>query len=330
MNLENLNQVLKDEPKYRWKQVEELVYQKAITQWEQATNLSKKLRADLKKDCSLEINAKEFRAKDKQTIKALITLNDGKKVETVLMRHQDQRNTVCVSSQIGCPMGCAFCATGQMGFERNLTAQEIVEQVLYFKRKYTVSNIVFMGMGEPFLNYDNVLTAIRILNDKQKFNIGARKISVSTCGIIEGIKKFTKENLQVNLALSLHAPNNELRDHLMPINKRFNLKKVLSAINDYIETTRRQVMLEYVMLAGINDQTEHAKELAKLLREHLDELYLVNIISYNETGKFQASTQEAIDIFLKMLKQANIPATQRYSFGQDVAAACGQLAGERK
>ncbi len=318
MELSKLEEVLKDEPKFRLKQIDEAIYDKAIAGWDEATTLSKPLREKLKKECPLGIKGKIFKSEDGKTEKALIG-----KVEAVLMKHKDGRATVCVSCQEGCPMGCSFCATGKMGFCRNLTAEEMVSQVLFFKRQgEDISNVVFMGMGEPFLNYDEVLKAVRILNSKM--GLGARRISISTCGIIDGIKKLAKEDLQVNLALSLHAPNNKLRSQLMPVNNRYSLDKVLSAINDYIKRTNRRVMLEYVMLDKVNDSEEHAKELAWLLKNSLSGLYMVNLINYNQTGKYKPS--ENIEKFKEVLEQEHVPVTRRYSFGQDIKGACGQLA----
>ena len=196
-------------------------------------------------------------SKKEDSVKAKITLKDGLEIETVLMRHRDGRNTVCVSSQVGCPLGCLFCATGKMGFKRNLTAEEILEQVIFFARFLKledgrVTNVTFMGMGEPFLNYDNVLNAIKILNDAKYFNIGVRSLSISTAGIIEGIKKLSDESLHVNLAISLHAPSDNLRKSLMPIDKKYPLPDVLVAVDEYIEKTKRKVMFEYVLIKGVN------------------------------------------------------------------------------
>ncbi len=318
MELNKLEEVLKDEPKFRLRQIDEAIYDKAISSWDEATTLSKGLRERLKKECPLEIEGELHKSEDGKTEKALI---NG--IETVLMRSKDGRSTICISCQEGCPMGCSFCATGKMGFCRNLTAEEMVGQVLFFKRQgEDISNIVFMGMGEPFLNYEEVMKAIRILNGKM--GIGARRISISTCGIIDGIKKLAEEDLQVNLALSLHAPNDKLRTRLMPVNKRYSLEKVLSSINDYISRTNRRVMLEYVMLDGVNDSVEDAKELAWLLRNNLSGLYMVNLINYNQTGKYKPSKN--IEEFQKTLEKEGLPVTRRFSFGQDIKGACGQLA----
>ena len=319
MNLENLNKIIEKEPAFRKKQIEKLIYQDAINDWDKATVLPLKLREELKKETSLKINAKFFESKDVK--KALITLEDGFQIETVLMKHDD-RTTVCVSSQVGCALGCKFCATGKLGFRKSLEVEEILEQVLVFKRDEKINNIVFMGMGEPFLNYDNVLKAIRVLNNENAFNIGARHISISTVGIIEGIKKLSEEKLQVNLAISLHAPNNNLRLKIMPVSKKYPLENVLTAVNEYIDKTNRKVMFEYTLIDEINDSIENAKELAKLMRHPL---YMVNLIKYNDTEEFKAPSNEKIKKFKNYLEKAGIVVTERYRFGGDIHAACGQL-----
>lgn len=335
------------EPKYRLKQAKEAVFKNLISDWSEATFFTKKLRDKLNKECELSIKADVLISKKEESVKARIILNDGLKIETVLMRHKDplrseasNRNTVCVSSQVGCPLGCLFCATGKMGFKRNLTAEEIIEQVLFFQRYLNkeayrprgsifggVTNVTFMGMGEPFLNYDNVLESIKILNDKEYFNIGARSISVSTAGIIEGIKKFSEEGLQLNLAISLHAPNNKLRGESMPINKTHALADVLKAVDEYIKKTNRKVMFEYVLIDRVNDSDECAKELVELMNK---KLYFLNLILYNATGSFRPSTTKRVEAFKAILKKAKINFVQRYRFGDDIQAACGQFTTENK
>ena len=328
MDIHNLENILEKEPKYRLKQANEAVFKSFISDWSEATFFSKELRDKLNKECGLEIKADVLVSEDKDSVKARIELEDGQEIESVLMRHSDGRNTVCVSSQVGCPLGCLFCATGKMGFKRNLTTDEIIGQVLFFERylkkeKQRVTNVTFMGMGEPFLNYDNVMKAIRILNDNEGFNIGARSISISTAGIIEGIEKLAEEGLQINLAISLHAPNDRLRSSLMPINKRYPMKNVLSTVDSYIKNTKRKVMFEYVLIKGINDSDQCAKELAKLMRK---KLYFVNLILYNATGVFKPSDTKRVEGFKAVLKKAKIHFSQRYRFGDDIKAACGQFA----
>lgn len=328
MNLEILNEITKNERPFRLKQIKRALFFDAIKSWDEATTLSKILRDELKTKLPIDISGELHESKDGATIKALITLDDGEKVETVLMRHSDRRNTVCLSSQIGCQLGCEFCATGKMGFRRNLTLSEIVMQLLYFERLLKkegqkVTNVVFMGMGEPFLNYNSVMDAIKTINSDECFNIGARHISISTVGIIEGIEKLTKEKLQVNLAISLHAPNDELRSKLMPINKKYPITKILAAVRKYVALTKRKVMFEYVMISGINDGEKEAEELSMIMRHRL---FLVNLISYNPTGIFKPSKGETIKRFKEILSKNAINVTQRYRFGVGINAACGQLA----
>jgi len=331
MNFKKIEEILKEEPSYRLKQVKKALFEDLILDWGKATTLSKELREKLSKDCPISgfKSEKVLTSKDNQTIKTLFEMEDGSKIESVLMRHEDGRRTVCVSSQVGCAMGCSFCATGQQGFKRNLTSGEIVSQVLHFARisKERISNVVFMGMGEPFLNYDNVLEAIKILNDKDGLNIGARHISISTSGITEGIKKLADEKLQINLAVSLHAPNDDLRNKLMPINRKYPLDKIIASVREYVKKTKRRVMFEYLMIDGVNDSPLQAKELAKILKNII---CFVNLISFNPVGhsKFKSSTGENIKKFKETLEKNGISVTQRYRFGKEIKAACGQLAGE--
>lgn len=321
MDLTNLEKVLESEPKYRIKQINEAIFQKFISNWDEATILSKGLRETLKKECPLDIKADVLVSKEKDSVKAKIELKDKLQIETVLMRHIDGRNTVCVSSQVGCPLKCGFCATGMMGFKRNLDYVEIIEQVVFFERYLKgerVTNVTFMGMGEPFLNYDNVMKAIRFLNSE--LGIGARSMSVSTAGIVEGINKFADEGLQVNLAISLHAPNDKLRSELMPINKKYPLKEVFKAVDEYILKTNRQVMFEYLLIKGVNDSDKHAEELAKLIKKPL---YFLNLIMYNPTGVFKRSLRSRE--FKDKLNKLKVNFSERHRFGEDIKAACGQF-----
>ncbi|PIR02633.1 MAG: 23S rRNA (adenine(2503)-C(2))-methyltransferase RlmN [Candidatus Nealsonbacteria bacterium CG_4_9_14_0_2_um_filter_37_38] len=339
MDLIQFQKLFKKEPGYRLGQAKKALFQDLIQNWQTAKALPLILKEELNKKCPIEVSAKTFVSKDRNTIKALMTLKDGLKIETVLMRHKNKRNTICVSSQVGCSLNCSFCATGKMGFKRNLEAWEIVEQVLFFARylkkiKERVTNIVFMGMGEPFLNYQNVIGAIKILNDKEGFNLGARHFSVSTVGIVEGIEKLAREELQINLAISLHAPDDKLRSKLMPINKKYPIRKILNAVDDYIAKTRRRVMFEYIMIRNLNDSEENAKTLARLMKKPCTRastvqgrpLYFVNLISYNPTGIFKPSLSLRIKKFKEILEKEGVTVTQRYRFGQDVEGACGQLA----
>lgn len=324
----NFEEVLKNQPPYRSQQVKQALFKDLVENWSQAIFLPLALREKLNKEYPIPIQAKAFISQDKNTIKALIALKDGLKIESVLMRYEGGRKTVCVSSQVGCSLNCKFCATGKMGFKRNLESQEIINQVLFFARFLKkenlgkITNIVFMGMGEPFLNYENVLGAIRILNDKDGFNLGARKFSISTAGIVKGIDKLANEKLEVNLAISLHAPDNDLRSQLMPVNKKYPIEKILKAVDSYIQKTNRKVMFEYIMIDGLNDFDECALKLAKIMKK---KLYMVNLISYNPTDTFEPSTQERIKRFKDILMKKGINVTQRFSFGQDIKASCGQL-----
>jgi len=329
MNLEKLITVLADQPKFRFKQAFKAIFVDLISDWNDNTTLPISLRDVLNVECPLGIKSEIFGSKNNETTKALITLQDNAKIETVLMKHEDGRATACVSSQVGCPLGCNFCATGKMGYKRNLQISEIIEQVLFWQRYLhsggdRVTNVVYMGMGEPFLNYNNVIESIKLINDKEGSNIGARRISVSTCGLINEINKFAKEKMQINLAISLHAPNDKLRSKLMPINNKDPLPKLMSAVKKYVDSRSRQVMFEYLMIAGVNDSKQNAKELVKIMKHPL---YVVNLIRYNETGKYKASPSDVIRKFKDILLRSGIKVTQRHSFGIDIKAACGQLAG---
>ncbi|MEK7557643.1 MAG: 23S rRNA (adenine(2503)-C(2))-methyltransferase RlmN [Patescibacteria group bacterium] len=331
MDLIRLEDVLKSEPSFRLKQAKQAVFVDLMDSWDKATIFSIQLRKELNENCSLSIDADFFQSAKEDSIKALITLSDGLKIETVLLKHSDGRNTVCLSSQVGCLMGCSFCATGKMGFKRNLTIEEIIEQAVLFarllkKENKQINNLVFMGMGEPFLNYDNVLGAIKMLNNKNHLNIGARHISISTIGIIEGIKKLANQSLQINLAISLHAPNNELRIQIIPANKKRSVEKIIDAINYYLNKTGRRVMIEYIMIKDFNDSPEYARQLAELLKQISRPLYFVNLISFNSTGKFKQSDPVRIKQFREILIRQKIETTLRYRFGQDIKGACGQLA----
>jgi len=328
MDLQKLETILSTEPKFRLKQAYEALFKNFIQSWQEVTVFSKPLRDKLEKEFPLEVNAKIKKSID-GTMKALVTLNDGRCVETVLMRHKDDRNTVCVSSQAGCPMGCAFCATGDMGFFRNLSAGEIVMQVLLFERMLKaeagrVTNIVFMGMGEPLYNYVEVMKAVNILN--KDVGIAARHISVSTCGIVKGIQKLMDEPLQINLAISLHAPNNEMRDKIMPVNKSDPVEVLLKTVGEYIKKTNRKVMIEYLLIGELNNSPETAKELAEVLKRELGHLFVVNVIPYNPTGRFTPPSHNSVVKFKEILEKNGVTVTQRYTFGQEVEGACGQLA----
>lgn len=329
MNLNTLDNLLSAEPKFRVVQARRAVLHDFVSSWNEVANLPKALRERLEQEWSLSIKGETFMSGAKNTRRALITLSDGLRVETVLMSHQDGRRTICLSSQVGCPLACRFCATGALGFKRNLTYSEIITQALWFARELKkkgerISNVVFMGMGEPLLNYVELMKAIEILNSPAAFNIGARQISISSVGIIPGLEKLSREKRQINLAISLHAASDEKRAKLMPVDKQYPLPKLMVAVDKYIAKTRRRVMLEYLLLSGVNDSPEDAQSLAVLAKRSL---VFVNLIKYNETGKFKPSSNKAAADFKKILEDNGIPTTSRYRFGDDIKAACGQLAG---
>ena len=286
------------------------------------TNLPLTLRETLAADVPFSTlgSEDERRARD-GTVKTLFRTADGHPVEAVLMRYRDGRRSVCVSSQSGCPLTCTFCATGRMAFGRNLTAWEILDQVLHFVRLEPVNHVVFMGMGEPFMNVDSVLAAARLLPD---VGITHRRTTISTVGWLPGLTRFVEEvDEPIRLALSLHAADPELRSELMPVNDRYPLPHVVAACRRHWERTKRRVFVEYVMLAGVNDSPGQARLLASLLGR---DAFKVNLIPYNPTGLFEGSPRTAIAAFKAELDRARIPATVRLTRGRDIAAACGQLA----
>jgi 23S rRNA (adenine2503-C2)-methyltransferase len=291
--------------------------------YEEMTNLPAALRARLAGELpfsTLEL-VDEALARD-GTEKALFRTGDGRPVEAVLMRYRDGRRSLCLSSQSGCPLTCGFCATGQMKFGRNLTASEILDQALHFRRKEPVNHAVFMGMGEPMMNIDNVLAACERLPD---IGIAARRTTVSTVGWIPGVERMAVEGPSVRLALSLHAADEALRSELMPVNERYPLSDVLAACLRWWEARSQQVFVEYLMLAGVNDRYEQALQLAELLEPR--RAFKVNLIPYNPTdAEFAGSTRGAIEAFRAALEGHGLRATVRLTRGRDIAAACGQLA----
>ena len=331
-DFKRLQQVLSSEPAFRLIQAEHFIFEDQKENWAEATVFPLALREKLQKEFPLKIEGEFFPSKDNRTIKALLTLSDNAKIETVLMSNRGARNTICISSMVGCPLKCSFCATGQLGFQRNLTSGEIIDQVLYFARYLKnrgerVNNLVFMGMGEPFLNYDHVLEAIKSLNSQDTLNIGARHFSISTAGLPTGIRQLAGEKLAVNLAVSLHAPDDATRQILMPIAKQYSLKELFSAVDYYLGKAHRKVFFEYLLIKDKNDRDADAEALAKLMKK---KLYHVNLLTYNLTGAFAPSTPERSRRFQSILEKHKIPVTLRHSFGDDIAAACGQLAGQKK
>lgn len=333
LTLEELSQRLCEmgEKPFRAKQIFHWVYEKKVADWDKMTDLSSALRAKLKENFSLmSLNVKRvLESEDGETVKFLWELSDGKLVESVLIL-SNERRTVCVSSQVGCPARCAFCASGKEGLKRHLSAEEIFEQVYAIDRYLhekgeRVSHVVFMGMGEPLDNYDNVLKAIHLLNDPLRLNISQRRITISTVGILEKIRQLSAEKLQINLVLSLHAPSQHIRKKIIPYARKVELSELLEAMQDYARQSRRDITYEYTLLAGINDQDEHALELAELLK---NQQCSVNLIPYNpvEGLRLHRPERERIDAFFEILTKKRIVTTQRYTKGKDIAAACGQLA----
>ena len=309
------------EPEYRSRQVWEWLARGA-GDYGEMTNLPAELRERLAERVPLSALRVEHEAKsDDGTVKALFHTADGRPVEAVLMRFRDGRRSVCVSSQSGCPLTCTFCATGQMRFGRNLTASEILDQALHFRRAEAVDHCVFMGMGEPMMNLDAVLATCERLPD---LGVTNRRTTISTVGWVPGIEQLTESGLPIRLAFSLHAPDDALRSELMPVNERYPLAEVLEACRRHHRVRNRKVFIEYVMLAGVNDRVEQANQLADILDA---EAFKVNLIPFNPTGSgFEGSTPKAIEAFRAALAERGLPVTVRLTRGRDIDAACGQLA----
>lgn len=325
--LEEIKEILKNngEKEFKATQIYEWLYKKRIKNFNEMTNIKKETIKYLEENFQIEPLKILTKEKDTDVSKYLFGLKDNNKIEAVLMNH-DYGNSLCVSTQVGCNMSCAFCESGRLKKVRNLEAYEMVQQILQIEEetKTRISHIVLMGIGEPFDNYENVMKFIDIINEPKGIDIGARHITVSTSGLVPKIEQFKENPKQVNLAISLHAPNNEIRNQLMPVNKAYNIEKLIEAVKKYIEKTNRRVTFEYIMLDGINDKPEHAQELAHLLKGI--NCY-VNLIPYNETShiKYKKSKKENIMKFYDTLKKNNINVTIRKEFGSKVRAACGQL-----
>jgi len=312
--------------KFRAKQVFQWI-NKGVKDIDKMTNLSKDIKERLKTSAyinKLEI-IKKFVSKIDGTVKYLFKLTDGNIVESVLMKYEHGLS-VCISSQVGCKMGCKFCASTGVGFIRNLTSSEMLDQVLTIQNDAgsRVGNIVVMGIGEPFDNYDNLIKFIRIINHKEGMNIGARHISVSTCGLVPEILKLCKENLPITLSISLHASNDEEREKIMPVNKRYSIDKLIGACKIYTETTKRRITFEYALIDGVNDTVECAQRLLKLLKGMLCHVNLIPVNSVENTG-FRKSSKKNIFRFKDMLEKRGIETTVRRELGADIDAACGQL-----
>ncbi len=313
------------EKKFHAKQIYRWLYDKRVNSFDLMTDLRKEVIDKLKEDFSMDFIKIVRVEKSEKVRKYLFELEDHEHVEAVLMLH-DYGRSVCISSQVGCNMGCKFCESGRRRKVRNLEAYEMVEQILLIEEEFgqSISHVVVMGIGEPFDNFDNLIRFLKIINSNFGLSIGARHITVSTCGIIPKIEEFSNLEIQINLAISLHAPNDEIRNKIMPINKVYRVKDLMKAIKNYYDKTNRRVTIEYIMLDGINDSNECALELAKLL-SNLN--CYVNLIPYNETENigFKRSKMIQINRFYDILKKNNINVTIRREFGGSISAACGQL-----
>lgn len=318
------------EKKFRAKQIFAWLY-RGVDSFDEMTDLSKELIQKLKENFVLKLlELDSFQKSVDGTIKYLFKLNDGHAIESVIMKYK-YGNTACVSNQVGCKMGCNFCASARIGFIRSLTPGEIVSQILEIE-KHTgekISNVVFMGIGEPMDNYDNVIKAVRLINDPKGLNIGARHISLSTCGLIPGIKRLADENIQCNLCISLHSSRNEVRSNMMPINKTYNIDELIPACKEYIQKTNRRITFEYALVDGVNDSREDALHLARLLKGMLCHVNLIPVNKIKD-GIYEKSSTEKILVFRDLLNEKGIVATVRRELGSDIAAACGQLVRDKK
>ncbi len=325
------------EPAYRASQIWQGLYQHFWNAPSQFTNLPTYLRAKLAENLQFTALSpiSQLASSDHKTVKNLFRLHDGQAIESVLMRYAARnsqtptRTTLCISTQVGCAMGCVFCATGQMGFKRHLSSGEIVAQVMHYARQLNekgekVTNVVVMGMGEPFHNYDNTMAAIDRLNDPQGYNFGARRFTISTVGLVPAIRRFAKEKRQVNLAISLHAADDALRSSMLPVNKKYPIEELLAACRDYVAATGRRVTFEWALIREVNDTPEQARLLAEKLTGLLCH---VNAIPLNPTPSYggQATTRQRAEKFREILEQAGVACTIRLRRGIDIQAGCGQL-----
>ena len=318
------------EKKFKGEQVFDWLYRKKVTSFDEMTNLKKELIEVLKENFTMNTITITKVEKDVDVSKYLFRLKDGEKIEAVLMDHL-YGNSLCISTEVGCNMGCKFCESGRLKKIRNLETHEMVEQILLVEKEcgIRISHVVVMGIGEPFDNYDNLIKFIEIVNHSKGIALGSRHITVSTCGIVPKIKEFTELPYQVNLAISLHAPNNEIRDMIMPINKAYPLDVLFPVLKDYIKKTNRRVTFEYILLDGINDKEENAIELSNLVKGM--NCY-INLIPYNETNNisYKRSKKENIIKFYDILKKNNINVTVRREYGSKISAACGQLRSKKE
>ncbi len=319
--------------KYRALQISQWIYKKLARTFDEMSNISKEGREKLKKKVKIyNLNLLKKELSRDGTAKYLFELEDGNRIESVFIPEKD-RNTICVSTQVGCSVGCSFCLTGKSGFSRNLTTSEIVDQYITVQRdvgiENRISNVVFMGMGEPLLNFENVKKGIEILTDNRMLGLSTRKITVSTSGIIPGIKQMAKELPKIKLALSLHATTDETREKLIPLNKKYPIKSVMKELKNYPADNMRRIMIEYLIIEGINDSVEDAERLIKLIKNIPVK---VNIIPFNEYPKslFKRPSKEKIETFQKVLWDAGIATFVRDSRGQEISAACGMLQAKEK
>jgi len=333
LDLKGFVEVVKEwgEPDYRAQQIWQGLYQKLWSKPEQFTSIPKSMRQKLGAQFSFSALTPEqtLASKDGETIKTLFRLPDQRAIEAVWMGY-NKRDTLCISTQAGCAMGCVFCATGQMGFQRNLSSGEIVEQVIYHARqllgqKKRVTNVVLMGMGEPFHNYDATMEAIDRLNHPAGFSLGARRFTISTVGLVPAIRRFMAEKRQVNLAISLHATDDRLRSAMLPVNKRYPISELIQACREYVDQTRRRISFEWALIQDVNDSAEQARDLARLLHGLLCH---VNVIPLNPTHQYngKATTRQRAVAFCKELESLGIPCSIRLRRGIDIQAGCGQLA----
>lgn len=338
---EKVKELLKEHkyPAFRYGQIENAIYKNGVRTFSEIQTIPKELRELLEENCYFQSLTLDHEAlsENNQTSKFLFKTEDDKLIECVIMRHLTGRNTLCISCQAGCPMACTFCATGKLGLQKNLTLSEIVEQVVYandiLAREWKkLRNIVFMGMWEPMLNYEVMKQAIHVFTDQKKFNLSNRRVTVSTCGIVPGIVKFTDDFPQTSLAISLHAPNDEIRKSIMPVDHTYNLETLMTTLDRYSAKTNKRIFYEYIMINGVNDHLKLATELWELLKGRLAH---VNFIPYNPwegtaSDGYSTTPRFIIEKFQKILEKYWVPSTIRATMWDDIAAACGQLARKKK
>ncbi len=330
LTLDELETELLPLPKFRAKQVAAWIYQRGVTSFDEMSDLSKNLRGELAEKFFVQLPqlVKQLDSADGLTTKFLLKFSDDTAVETVLMRH-DYGNSICISTQVGCAMGCKFCASTLKGLDRNLTAAEMLGEIIFIQNflrgtNEKVDTLVIMGTGEPLVNFDNVIKMLRLLHEPYTLGLSYRKVTISTCGIVPAIKQLIEEKIPVTLSISLHAPTNKLRSEIMPINSAFSLNEVLKAGNDYANSTGRRVTYEYILLGGVNDTEEHARQLAKILDGQLASVNLIPVNPVDERN-FKPPTHNATQKFFHFLATHGINVTIRKEMGADVNAACGQL-----